>query len=506
MVNHTQFVAQKFIHYLKPTLSQRSKLRVGSAAIRPERTFNALLARLPTSEQGDVYDRLGKDILAFSGEVGNCDLYDEMISQLQAAEDVAYVPDPSQIYFNDSIKCPLSDLKLISNVLCLKKSVLFDPINDMVYPYDNELIHAHLKAVLGKDGYPVWITTNSEQREFSYVPNTKEKSRSFIDKKGHSAFNVWTEASWRKGWIPDPAAKLPHEVEEFLSVLVVPEDRRHLLAWLRDCTFGKAEPILVLCGVPGVGKNVFVNNLAGGLVGAHNRREAARSFKSSSFHSSVAQCRLFLLDEAELDPVSREILKSYHNGTAAIERKGVDVGDPEPIFASFVLANNHKHKIKLEYTDRKFYTPQLCTRNLKDLWPQEKIDTFLDLLTQDAYLQRIASYLKFNFKAESARKFPKNAFFESVCLNSAPSFFRRFYHLCLHKDEFTSEDFNRGHRNKQDAFQLKDEVDLYSSQRGRPLAEVEILPDSRWIAKSRIYTPPPALKDIVIGGAKCPKN
>ena len=500
MQTDTEFIAARFISCLRLTLSQRDKLLLGSASVKPETAFGALLAKAPSLDQDAIHERLGKGIMAFTTEPPlSYGLYDTLVTQLQEGD--TFCPDPTQLYFNDSIKCPISELRLMVNVLNIKKSVLFDPINNLVFPYDFELIHQNLKTLLGKEGYPAWLSTNAEQREFTYVPNTKEPSRAFTDKKGHHAFNLWTEASWRKDWVPDPSATLPVEVEEFMSVLVVQEDRKHVLAWLRDCTFSKAEPILVLCGVPGVGKNVFVNNLAGGLVGGHNRREAARSFKSSSFHSSVAQCRLFLLDEAELDPLSREILKSYHNGTAAIERKGVDVGDPEPIYASFVLANNHRHKIKLEYTDRKFYTPQLCTKNLKDLWSQEKIDTFLDLLTQDPYLQQIASYLKFNFKADSARRFPKNAFFESVCLNSAPPFFRKFYHLCQHKAEFSSEDFNRGSRSKQDAFQLKDEVDLYSSQRGKPLADVTILADSRWIAKSHISVETPEAQDILIGGA-----
>ena len=403
--------------------------------------------------------------------------------------------DPSTAYFNDSIQEPLSKLKLILNVQCKRRSCLYESGRDLIHSYDYDLIFDTLKAKLGDDGRAEWMGTNSEQCLFNYAPF---QPRIYTNDKGHKVFNSWTDAEWCKSWgtsVED--SPCPQEIEEFFNAFIDnPTDIHAVKAWLRDCCFSKAEPILVLCGVPGVGKNIFVNTIAGALVGHHNRREATRNFANSAFHSNISSCRLFLLDEAELDPKSRETLKAYHNGTAAIERKGVDVGDPEQIFASFVLANNHWQKIKLEYSDRKFYTPTLSTVELKKTLGQKKIDRLVKLMTDPSYIHRLANYLWNNFKEGDAKVFPKNSFFEQVCLNSATAWFRKFHHLCKHLDSFSSREFNKGLRYRVDPFILKDEIEVYKSQRdGSKLAELEILPDGNWIATSEIFV---GTKDIAL--------
>lgn len=486
-MSHMLFVVTKFLEHLKPTLSVRNRLKLESKSVTPEKTFNTFLAKLPHAEHGAVYQQLGATLAEYINNAQtNQELYDALLEKvIEVNKPVKRNTDA--MHFNSSIKCPLSELRLVVNVLNRTKSVLYDPKNDQVFPYDYQYVCEVLKEKVGKEFYWSWAQDHEDHCEFTYNPTIPGKGRVTTDAKGHEIFNLWSEASWRVGWVPDPTATLPAEVDEYLDLLVEAEDRPHMLAWLRDCTFDKAEPILVMCGVPGVGKNIWVINVAAGLVGAHNRRGATVGFKDSSFHSSVASCRLFFLDEAELDPKSREILKAYHNGTAAIERKGEDVGDPEPLYASFVLANNDKHKIKLQYTDRKFYTPRLRTKPLNKTWAISKIDEFVELLTQDDYLRQIASYLKFNVTAGTSRDFPKNSFFEEVCMNTAPGFFKKFYHQCKHKKRFTSAEFNRGSTIKLDPHIIKDAVDQYSAERGKPLADIEILEDYSWIATSKIY-------------------
>lgn len=483
---HLRSVAAHFVLHLKPTIFRVSHIYLNGVKVVAEKTFETFYSKLPDTEQRAVCGLLGTHSLELTKTATNVELHAAVLEALQEkVKDVARV-DTSTVRFNDSIACPLSKLRLITNVLNLSLSVLHDPENDVVYNYDCKHITSRLAGMLGDD-LGAWLASNEFHCEFSYTPNTKTKDRLSRGKKGHSTFNLWTEAEWVKGWVPDPKATLPKEVDEFLRFFASPEDKLPILAWLRDCTFDRSEVGLVLCGVPGVGKNIFAQNIAGGLVGVHNKREATRGFKKSAFHSGVANCRVFLLDEAELDPETREILKSYVNGVAAIERKGVDVGDPEQIYASFILANNHKQKIKLQYLDRKFYTPKLCEKNLKEHWSQEKIDEFLELLEQPEYLQQLASYLKFNFKKNASRKFPKNDFFEDVCMNTAPYFFKKFYHQCKHKQRFTAAEFNRGSKTKLDPHELKDEVDIYAAQRGKVLADIEILEDYSWVATSRIY-------------------
>ena len=483
--NSVDFVALKFKSILPISMNKQRQIILDRCRVSGPDLFAKLEAKCGPETQYEIAREFPLEYAGFRRPEFAAVLEKALQKMLDAEKKV----DPTTVYFNDSIKEPMSELKLVLNVKSKRKSVLYNPVADQFHEYDYEIVIDTLRAKLGEDGRALWMGSNTEQCQLVYRPFVVP--RIAFGETGHKIFNTWTEAAWKKDWEPDlDTPRCPAEISEFMSALIDdPQDIHYTMAWLRDCVFDKAEPILVLCGVPGVGKNIFVNTIAGALVGQHNRREATRNFKDSAFHSNIANCRLFLLDEAELDPKSRETLKSYHNGTAAIERKGIDVGDPEPIFASFVLANNHWQKIKLEYSDRKFYTPTLSQSELKKSLGQEKIDRLVSCMADPDYCKNLASHLHGTYKPGESKLFPKNAFFEQVCLNSAPAWFRKFHHLCKNVESFNSREFNRGTRYRVDPFTLQDEINIYKSQRnGARLATLEILPDGSWIAESEIYT------------------
>lgn len=391
-----------------------------------------------------------------------------------------------QAFFNESITTPLSRMQLIYNLRDRRKSFLYDPDKKILHQYDYDLIMGRLKAVLG-DGLEAWLMTNSEDCSPEYRPLTYPRI-SLDERADVKIFNTWTDAEWRDGWTPDPSATLPAEIGAFLHHFIPGEaDRQTMLAWLRDACFERAEPILVLCGKPGTGKNVFVEHIAANLIGKHNYRSASRGFNRTQFHNNVSNCRLFFLDETNLTPETREALKSYHNGLATIERKGIDVGDPEKIHASFAVANNHESKIKLEYTDRKFYVPILSDTPLHQPLGHE----ITKLMQVPDFVRNLASYLFKTFKPQAANNFEKNLFFKRLCINSYPYYFRRFIHTISATPELTSRQFNKGSKAVVDVFDLEDNIRHYESQFGERIADFQIHDDGQWTALSLVKQPPP---------------
>lgn len=395
--------------------------------------------------------------------------------------------DPTKTYFNESIKEPLSSLKLILNVNKKRRSALYETGKDLLHYYDYEVITDRLEQLLKGDELGAWLSRNVVDCKFGYAPF---QPRIFHDElTDHKILNGWTDAAWKKDYTIGVTPECPPELAKFMQCFVkYEEDRRYMLAWLRDCCFGRAWPILVLCASPGVGKNLFVN-IAKALVGSHNYRESSRGFANSAFHNNVADCRLFFLDETNLSPQARDTLKSYHNGTAAIERKGVDVGDPEPLHASFVVANNFKEKITLEYTDRKFYAPQLSAVPLLEQMSQEEVDHFVrDLLTDDAYIQKIAAYLEHNFRPKESEKFKKGEFFKTLCINSYPAVFKRFIMACKQMSTFTQKSLTTmNSRNKAEALDMQNYLEHYEKNFGTKLADLTIETNGNWTATSKIY-------------------
>lgn len=414
-------------------------------------------------------------------------------------------------FFNDTITTPLSKLKLILNLENHKTSILYDTVKDQIHKIDYDIITRRLKSILG-DGVNDWLAANTEDCHFSYRPGSM-KRLSVDHGKSLKIFNVWHDADWRKDWHPDPDAKCPQELADFMFQVFPEQKSRYFVeAWIRDAAFERAEPIMILTGPPGTGKTLTARDITSALVGKNNYRSASRGFNKSYFHSGVTRCRVFFLDEMNLTLDSRETLKDYHNGVATIERKGVDVGDPEKIYASFVLANNIKSKVNLEYTDRKFFVPTITDVPLLEAWDKDRVDGLIKLLYEDQdFIRQYASYLYFKFNPQEARNFPKTALFKELCVKSLHPFMQAFAHACSQLHQIHGRSFSKGKRLTLDAFQLKDHLELYESQFGESLASLDIRPDGSWLATSKLITEgeAKAIADInqkPIAGGKAQSN
>lgn len=466
-------------------LTPQGTMKMDGRAVKSESLIPAILQQLPAEAEAEFLENLPRNYLGSS--VGDA-LKAEIRNLIPAPKRPV---NPDGVYFNDEIPTPVSKLKYIVNLYEGSKSFIYDPVEDRAYRYDHEIILPRLKKVLGKDNLDNWMSTNSMDCRVAYRPDVRAR---IIDDEKPKVFNTWVEAEWKKNWgIPAKKTNPPQLFKDFMRALFpTADDRRSAAAWLRDCTFDRAEPILVLSGAPGVGKNLFVEYLARALVGGTNYRAAARGFGKSYFHANVSQCRVFFLDEMNLTHDARESLKSYHNGLATIERKGVDNADPEPIHASFAVANNYPKYIKLEYSDRKFFVPELTNTKLTTTLGQSKIDEFTAALdTSPEFLQDIASYLHSNFTPGSAQDFKKNEKFRALCIGSYPLTFQRFITACAENSEISGKKFNRAQGRKLCFLELKEHIQHYEIQFGEELATtVEV--DGTWTAVSKKYKPEPA--------------
>lgn len=346
------------------------------------------------------------------------------------------------IYFNDSIPCPLSRLLVIENVMEDSGSALYDPDTDVSYPYAFKVIERTLLRKLGEEILGEWYSTNLRQAIFSYRPH---KGRLFKEDK-HWVFNGWNKPEWMIGWVPDPTVTaLPEETETFIKHLAPNEfDRNHLLAWLKDAVFSRAEPILILRGDPGCGKNLFLEHLGAALVGSTgsslNYSKATRKFTQSSFHAYMARSCLFVLDEFELTDTLKQTLKDYANGIAVLEEKNKRVSTPITLSCSFSLVANKKDQIKLEVDDRKFFVPTLNTQDLLLVQSRDWVDNLARVLWLDVDYQRhIASYLK--FKVKHIKNFPiKTPQFMELCWLTHPAYLQAFMSMAVARKEFVAKD------------------------------------------------------------------
>jgi hypothetical protein len=397
---------------------------------------------------------------------------------------------------------PLAQQKLIINIQDPSNSFLYSPDKDHVYKnHSFKFIERKLEQLFGKKAIAL-LDPIVDERKISYAPN---KGRMFEEKTSRgeivSTFNKWDPAPWARDWEPHRNGKLPEAPGLFKTLMEVltgsERDRLSIQAWLRDATFTKADPILVLCGIPGIGKNLFTATLGKALVGENNFKSASRGFSRSMFHSNVADCRLFFLDETPLTRSARETLKDYHSGSAAIERKGIDVGDPEPIHASFILANNDKELIQLEFSDRKFYLPDLNNKSLEIVMGKKEAEKFaVDLIAacQDlSFLQDVANYLSYTFPEGSSRNFYKNTtVFTEVCTASLPSWFAsvKNLHELSYKSSgrvvVSSGDVLRGIRHKPSQDQAHKKLTQYAINTRDNFATTILHRDNSW---SFIFNP-----------------
>lgn len=430
----------KFVPTLTLTTKTKSlKLQEGPGrpmAIRD--TFAGIFRALTVAQQTSVLNLFKDDLqtlaLLQTGDIqANHDLHKALLLQISSAteDEKTNWRDASSV---DWSSIPILKTYTLADVRLVipprhRDSFLWHEEEDRIFPYTWDYLKERIMSAVGKKGFDAFITERGLEAKLGYEP-FKPRVTEHADDDEQTVFNLWTPAPWAKGWeAPQRNCKTPDapELFRFLVDNLARDDasKRMIERWLRDAIFSRAEPILILCGSPGTGKNLLVEEMAASLVGKKNFHVGQRGFRRSQFHANVASCRLFYLDEQPLTEAMRETLKSYHNGLAAIERKFVDVIEPERIHASFVLSNNAKSFICLEHNDRKFCVPDLSPESLEQKHGRDATHEFAqdlkDACETDTFLEEVANYLYLTYEEGESATFPKTETFYACCMNSYPA-------------------------------------------------------------------------------------
>ena len=475
------------------------KLRLNGNSFGANKVYKKLFDALDDKTKGHIYEKFGASAATFDSPGFDSQLFAELFSLLN----VSVPKNLDEIFLNSEITTPLKHLKIMINFADPKNAIVYDELKDLRHIWNHKLLMERLSNLLGDDFGP-YLAANSRDCKVEYRPYQPRIITGEVAEQ--VSFNTWEEAEWRKDWVPDADAALPAEVSEFFDHLFVDKESREMsLAWLRDCTFDRAQPILILVGVPGCGKNIFVESIAAGLVGVNNYDKATRSFGKSNFHGGVGNKRLFLFDEVALDGVLCDTLKDYHNGFANLEEKYEKATGRKQVFSSFALAQNDYYKIHLKYSERKFYVPNLTDSPFLRRWDRDKIDEFVLKLKDDKYLQQIASYLYYNFSDGKSKKEIKTDMFKKICIKSYPPMFQRFILMCE-----TNQLVKEGNFTQRKGYTVISGAAMESLIRehelsfGIKLADFSYNNAGNWEAKSLLFNPnnlPPNEGKFVNGGS-----
>jgi hypothetical protein len=212
-------------------------------------------------------------------------------------------------------------------------------------------------------------------------------------------FNLYQPPKWMESdkegnhIIGASDVKLPEIIHEFMShIFPDPKARAFVWCWMHYALVSRCETYLVLNGKKGLGKGLFVEHILARIVGEDNFKLAPESFLTSDFNSSLDKGRLIYIDEQRVDTeLKLNKLKRYINRTQAIERKGVDADKVVDTYNSFVISNNYDLDMRVEWDDRRFSVMDMNKTALREIWGQEKIDEFVELM-KNPEVQKMLGY------------------------------------------------------------------------------------------------------------------
>jgi hypothetical protein len=366
--------------------------------------------------------------------------YEAYAAQVKDIEDM---PDTSNLYFNDSIATPLRELKIIEDPQTTKKYI-YDPTNNEVYTY--QVIDRTLERKIGKKYLDHYYNTNLRQCEFVYLPFPKEPKKVFKE-NGRWLFNTWSQPEWMDGWVVDPKITTPPEdVHELMMHLFDGDPYTFGYPILRSIIYNRLSFAVIFRGTPGCGKNIYVDDIIGGLVGNTAGRDniikAPRGFNSSQFHGYFARKRIAIFDECTLHDTLRNTVKDYLNSRVTLEDKHKSITDSTTVHFSVFINNNTKKKITIEFEDRKFLVVPITNTPLLNKKEKTWVDKFVTVTTKNPEVMRhLASYL-INCVTPIEHPVKTKPFFE-LCWLSLPEYFRVFLKCCVTRKSFTFKDYKK---------------------------------------------------------------
>lgn len=232
-------------------------------------------------------------------------------------------------------------------------------------------------------------------------------------------------------------SKLPRLIDDFFNHLfpsTVCKD--FVYDWLHFVLASRCETYLVMNGAKGVGKNVLSNILCASLVGKNNHKIAHQG-ALAQFNGILSDCRMIVFDEFKIvDDEAINALKRYANSDQMIERKGIDVGQTEKTYNSYIICNNAVTDMKIEWDDRRFSVVDITDKKLQDVWSEEKISMLLEII-QDPTSEEMRNFGYWLLYREpkimtSAFSVYKGNHFYKLCYTSFPEWCKMIIDLVTH--------------------------------------------------------------------------
>lgn len=221
-----------------------------------------------------------------------------------------------------------------------------------------------------------------------------------IDGKKEKIFNVYTPPLWMKYKKPVPD-RLPPLFEKLVRHLFpIQIEREYFYAWLHDSLFRRSFVFLILCSVPGTGKNRLKLVLRA-LHGHLNTIDGKKSTLVEKFNSQLSESTLAWFDELHYDSEMENTMKELQNDSISIERKGVDATRSTRIHASIVVSNNKPRDNFIAFDARKFVPLVVSAKRLEASMTSDEIDQLTQKVEDQssktfdpAFLSQIAQWVK----------------------------------------------------------------------------------------------------------------
>lgn len=249
-----------------------------------------------------------------------------------------------------------------------------------------------------------------------YMPRgTRGVTEIESDGRTETVFNMYTPPDWTRyaKWdkLPD---KLPVEFDKLVKHLFpLPIEREFFFYWLHDSLFKRAYTFLVLCGIPGSGKN-RLKLVMRALHGDVNSVDGKKSTLVERFNSQLSEATLAWFDELRYDMEMENVMKELQNDTISIERKGVDATRATKVHSSVVISNNQPRDNYIAFDARKFAPLVIRNERLEKSMKPEEIDA-LTVKVQDpksehydvAWIAQIAKWVQ---KHGNSKKWPNHEY------------------------------------------------------------------------------------------------
>jgi len=221
-----------------------------------------------------------------------------------------------------------------------------------------------------------------------YCPGNEESLFLRTNPQGLQEYiaNTYVAPGWKN--VTEFKTIVPPLFEKFFNHLFpIEEERKAVFHWMYWALVDRAQTVLCVPGIQGIGKTILGEKILSAMFGRENWTKAPRSFVSKEFNFFLKDRRIVLVEEIPT-PRSREdrvfvneMLKDITNDVVTIEGKGTNSEEIDN-FANLIVTSNKLRAIPLENPiDRRFLCVSTPKNKLDTVFTPEEYSAFISSLT-----------------------------------------------------------------------------------------------------------------------------